>query len=288
MVGGADLHMHSVWSDGSWTPDRLAKAARRARLAAVALTDHDTVAGFEEMQAAGGERGIRVISGAEISTWFDTDLHLLALGFEPEAPVLRGVLDRLRESRRGRAERMVERLGELGMPISFEVVLENAGNAAIGRPHVARALLDSGWVGSNREAFDLWLGDGKPACVDKLRVTPAEAIEAVHEAGGICVAAHPGIYGGPDFFDPLIEAGLDGFEVRHPLHGRKAEAAFDEYAVARGLLRTGGSDFHGPAGPIEVGGVAAPPEWLEELDDGIARRRSSRPSSPVDAGPGKD
>ena len=227
------------------------------------------------MREAAAEHGIEVIPGVEISTWADVDLHLLAYGVPTGPSAVSGLLDGARSARRHRAERMVERLAELGKPITLESVLAQAGVGAIGRPHVARALLAAGHVATNREAFDKYLGDGKPACVEKPRIDPAEAIARIHAAGGVAVAAHPVIYGGPAFYDFLVEADLDGVEVKHPLHGRKAEKVFDEYARSHGLVRTGGSDFHGRGSGIEVGAVSVPDEWLDDLKERIATRRAA-------------
>ncbi|HMB67801.1 MAG TPA: PHP domain-containing protein, partial [bacterium] len=208
----ADLHMHSVRSDGEWSPARVVKEAGREGLRAVALTDHDTTEGLDEAFAAGAEHGVEVIAGVEISTWLDSDVHVLAYGFDPRDAALTALFLAARGARRERAERMVERLAELGNPISMESVLREAGDGAIGRPHVARALAKSGQVGSVREAFDRFLGDGKPACVDKMKVTPEEAARAVREAGGVTVAAHPGCYGGTALLERLADAGVDGVE----------------------------------------------------------------------------
>ena len=277
----ADLHLHSLRSDGAWAPRKVVRAARHAGLSAMALTDHDNVDGVAEAIAAGEDEGVLVIPGVEISTWWDTDLHLLAYGFRPGPSPLHELLDRSRDARRGRAERILERLADEGMPVTIDAVLHQAGGAAIGRPHIAQALHEAGHVGSYREAFDRWIGEGQPACVDKLRVDPHEAMELVRAAGGVTVLAHPGIYGGPEFVEPLIEMGLDGIEVRHPLHGRKSELAFDELARSNGLLRTGGSDFHRPGGHIEVGTVTIPADWLEALLErtGTPRGRLAAPGS---------
>ena len=273
----ADLHMHSRWSDGEWSPGKLVRAARRAKLGAVAITDHDDVRAQPEAVLAGREHGIEILAGVEISSWRDgTDLHLLGYGFDVEDAALTRLFQAARVARADRAERMVQRLGELGMPLSIEHVRRIAGEAGIGRPHVARALLESGFVSSIREAFDRWLGDGKPACVDKLRVTPAEAIAAVHAAGGVAVCAHPITLGRAEALDSLVEAGLDGVEVRHGLHGSSAEAMYGAYAATHGLVRTGGSDFHGPRlGSQDPGSTRIPREWWDELLARIDRRRDT-------------
>lgn len=270
----ADLHTHSVRSDGEWSPSRLVKEARREGLRALALTDHDTTEGLAEAFAAGAEHGVEVIAGVEISTWIDADVHVLAYGFDPADPELTRLFHDARGARRTRAERMVEKLAELGKPVSLEAVLLEAGDGAIGRPHVARALARSGQVGSVREAFDRFLGDGKPACVDKMKVTPAQAARAVRAAGGVTVAAHPGCYGGVALLERLADAGIDGVEVNHSLHNPELTAELEAWADARDLLKTGGSDFHGP-GAFPVGAVRVPYEWVERLKERVAKRRAA-------------
>lgn len=267
--------MHSRHSDGEWSPTRLVREAKTAGLRAVALTDHDTMTGLPEMLGAGREIGVEVLTGVELSAWQDADWHVLGYGFEPDDPTLVALFARAREVRLSRAARMVELLGELGRPVTLDAVLREAGDGVIGRPHVARALYRAGQVGSVREAFDLYLGDGKPACVEKLRVSPAEAIELIHRAGGVAVAAHPGCYGGPEALEPLRVAGLDGVEVDHSLHDEDMVGRLADYARAHGLVRTGGSDFHSPrTGMSAVGSVRIPYERVEELRERIAQRRA--------------
>lgn len=271
----ADLHLHSLHSDGEWSPTRLVREARSAGVRAVALTDHDTVTGLGEALEAGRAMGVEVLTGVEVSAWRDVDWHVLGYGFEAGDPTLGALFGRAREARLSRAARMVELLAELGRPVSLEAVLREAGAGVVGRPHVARALYKAGQVGSVREAFDLYLGDGKPACVPKLRVSPEEAIELIHRAGGVAVAAHPGCYGGPDALEPLRAAGLDGVEVDHNLHDADMTRRLADYAAQHGLVRTGGSDFHGPrAGIAAVGSVRIPYERVVELRERIAQRRA--------------
>jgi hypothetical protein len=273
-MGVADLHLHSTCSDGEWSPSRLVKAAHRERLQAIALTDHDTLAGVPEALEKGERLKIRVIPACEISAWFGFDLHLLAYGVELDHPGLSGLLRGSREGREARALEIVAALARLGMPMEPSFVLARVGGGVVGRPHIARALVDSGYVKSVREAFDLYLGDGKPACVEKPRVDPKDAIQRIHDAAGIAVVAHPGSYGGPEILDGLLEMGLDGIEVLHSLHGENSVRSFEQYALAHGLCRTGGSDFHGPrSSGIGVGSVSIEAAWLEELLDRIKVRR---------------
>jgi predicted metal-dependent phosphoesterase TrpH len=271
----ADLHMHSRHSDGEWSPERLVRHACGAGLRAIALTDHDTLTGLGEAAQAGSEHGLEVLTGVEISTWYGGDFHLLGYGFDPDDGPLSDLFERARHARRDRARAMVERLTELGVPVTEEEVWQEAGDGAVGRPHVARALVRAGRVSTVREAFDRFLADGRPACVEKLRVTPAEAIALVHAAGGVVVVAHPGSTP-PEQVEALAEAGLDGVEVHHSMHDAGLVERWEAFAMDRSLLRSGGTDFHGPgpnaAGP---GAIRIPYERVEELRDRAGARRAA-------------
>src|SRR5262245_1270292 len=187
--------MHSTASDGALPPAKVIAAARTARLGAVALTDHDTIAGLAEARAAGAQLGIRVINGVELSAVEDdSETHILGLHLS-ELNELEHRLAGLREMRMVRAMRIVERLESLGISITFEAVLQQAAGGSVGRPHVARALIAAGHAGDFREAFERWLGNGKPAFVAKDRLPLAEAIGLIHRAGGLAVLAHPGPQG---------------------------------------------------------------------------------------------
>ncbi|MBZ0267481.1 PHP domain-containing protein [bacterium] len=276
----ADLHTHTHYSDGEWPPAKVVRAAVHAGLSGLAITDHDDVRAFPEAEEAGAEHGVRILSGTELSTWWEeTDVHLLAYGFDPGHAELGEVLQRARHGRRNRAERMTQRLTELGVGVSMERVLAIAGTGSIGRPHVARALVEAGHVPTMRAAFDLYLGDGKPACLEKPRLAPEEAVRIVHAAGGVVSVAHPVVLGGAEPLERLVDTGVDGVEVRHTLHGEKAERVFHDFARAHGMLRTGGSDFHGPRpGGPGVGAVSVPQEWWEELMDAVDSSRRAAAS----------
>lgn len=271
----ADLHMHSTFSDGDWTPEKLVKSGRRVGLAAIALTDHDSVDGLQQAVTFGLQHGIEVIPGVEISAFDDgVDLHILGYGFDPEHAELRTMLLRSQEARYTRAARMVQKLVELGAPVRLDDVLAKAEEGVIGRPHVAQALLDAGHVRSVREAFEVYLGDGKPACVEKIRVTARDAISLLHRAGGVAVAAHPGTYGGIRYLETLLQDEIDGVEVLHSLHDSISVRELEDFARANDLVTTGGSDFHGPRmGLAEIGSVKIPYEWVERLRE---RARSLR------------
>ena len=263
----ADLHMHSTFSDGDWTPEKLVKSGRRVGLAAIALTDHDSVDGLKQAALFGAMHGIEIIPGVEISAFDEgVDLHILGYGFDPDHVELRAMLLRSQEARLTRAARMVEKLNQLGAPLRLEHVLSKAEEGVVGRPHVAQALLDAGHVRSIREAFEVYLGDGKPACVEKIRVTAKDAIGLVHRAGGIAVAAHPGTYGGISYLESLLQDEIDGVEVLHSLHDPSSVRELEDFARAHDLVTTGGSDFHGPrTGYAEIGSVRIPYEWVERL-----------------------
>ncbi len=270
-AGGAarvDLHMHSTASDGSQAPAAVVAAAKAAGIAAIALTDHDTLAGVAEARAAGETLGVRVIAGVELSAvdGAGAEVHILGLHIARPLP-LQNALDVFRIARRERALQIVEKLNALGVPVTKEAVLAQAGDAAIGRPHVARALVAGGFARDHREVFDRWLGAGRPAFVEKRRLTMAEAFALIHDAGGIAVIAHPGPDGTRDKLAALAALGMDGVEVRHPGHSAADTARLAALAGELELLPSGGSDWHGAAdGPRTIGCMNVPAEWLERQD----------------------
>ena len=265
----ADLHTHTTCSDGRLAPAALVREAAARDLAALAVTDHDTVAGVPEAQAAGRARGVQVVAGVELSVTFDgEELHLLGYAFDPSHEGLRRHLARFKEARRERARAMAERLTELGKPLTFEDVARQAasaqvasaqvasgqvasgqvasGHAALGRPHVAQALVAAGHAPSTRVAFDRLIGDDGPAFVEKPRFDAADALDLLHRAGGLGALAHPGEGTSDATFGALVDAGLDAVEVVHPAHDERLTRYWRTRAEANGLLPTGGSDYHGP------------------------------------------
>ena len=265
-----DLHMHSTASDGSRSPAEVVRAAKRASLAAIALTDHDTVAGLAEAFAVGTDLGIRVVNGVELSAVEgDTETHLLGLHLTDTAVLERG-LGALREMRGRRAARIVELLQSKGVQITLDDVLLQAGAGAIGRPHVARALVADGWATDVRDAFDRYLGAGRPAYVAKDQLTMREAIAMVHAAGGLAILAHPGPGGTRERIEPLVGLGLDGVEVKHPSHSPQDVARSRACVDQLGLIPSGGSDWHGAAdGPRTIGMMHVPIDWLRRQDERI-------------------
>jgi predicted metal-dependent phosphoesterase TrpH len=270
---GIDLHTHTVYSDGTFTPHELLELARDRGLDVVALTDHDTTDGLADASSAGDEMGVEVIPGVEFSTVRERDgVHILCYLMDPTHPELIAELRRLREDRFTRGERMVERLRELGYPITFERVREIARGGNIIRPHVAQALVEAGVVPSLKDAFsDQLIGSGGKAYVQKHALHPLDAIALVHRAGGACVLAHPGTWreASPvpdDVIDELTDAGIDGIEALHPEHTPELQARYVALAEARGLIWTGSSDCHGTRyDPVRLGTRRTPPDQLEAL-----------------------
>ena len=271
--GEVDLHMHSTASDGSLAPSAVVEAARKAGLAAIALTDHDTLGGLREAELAAEPFGIRVIAGAELSAHDGArEIHLLALHIS-RRDVLESQLSTFRDAREVRAQNIVERLRRLGVNVELDAVMEEAAGGAVGRPHVARALIRGGHVRDSREAFDRFLGAGRPGFIEKQRLEVREAIALTHSAGAIAVWAHPGPDGRRERLEPLVDMGLDGIEVRHPGHVSEDVKRISALADFFGLVPSGGSDWHGSTeGPRTIGCMHVPPAWLNSQDVLVARR----------------
>jgi len=270
---GIDLHVHSVFSDGTFTPRQMVELAVERGLTTVALTDHDSVNGLDDAFSAGEELGVEIVPGIEFSTIYEGNgVHVLCYFMDPENPDLAAELQRLREDRYTRGERMVAKLQELGYSISFERVREIAEGGNIVRPHVAQALVEAGVVPTLKEAFsDELIGSGGRAYVEKHALHPLGALELIHRAGRACVLAHPGAFRGTKpvpatLSDELAEAGLDGIEASHPEHTPEVEAEYVQTALRLGLIWTGSSDCHGDRyDPVRLGMRTTAPEQLERL-----------------------
>jgi predicted metal-dependent phosphoesterase TrpH len=272
-----DLHSHSTASDGARTPAEVVATARTAGLAAIALTDHDSIAGLNEARAKGEAVGVRVVAGVELSAVEgQLETHILGLHLS-DLSELEHRLSSLREMRTTRAARIVDRLNLLGVPVSFAAVLKEAGDGAIGRPHVARALVAGGWAVDLREAFDRYLGNGRAAFVPKDHLSPTEAINVIHRAGGLAVLAHPGSLGTRERLAALQSCGLDGVEILHPSHSWDDAQRLDALATELDLVRSGGSDWHGGAdGSRSLGMMRVPSQWLVDQEKRVAARGSRR------------
>lgn len=250
-----DLHMHSTYSDGSQTPEQLLQEAKELGLSAIALTDHDTIDGIPEFMELGEKYGIRTIPGVEISV--DTKLpnnghmHILGLLIDPNSTELKNTLNYLMEQRNLRAEKIISKLNDLNVDVTMQELLDEAGEGAIGRPHVAKIMLRKGIVSSIQEAFDIYLAKGKPAYMDKMKLDENDAFKMIHDAGGLAILAHPHFMH-YDTIDEAIERimdlrekGLDGFEVHYSAMPQEYTDRLLKLAEEHGFAISGGSDYHG-------------------------------------------
>ncbi len=267
-----DLHSHSTLSDGTFTPQEVVALARERGLDVLALTDHDTTAGLDEAQTAADEAGIELVPGVEFSATLDgKSVHLLAYWPDTADESFAGELRRLHDDRFTRGERMVEKLRELGYPIEFARVREIARGDNIVRPHVAQALVEAGIVATEEEAFTRLIGDEGPADIPKHALAPIDALALIRRAGGVCVLAHPGMWGAdgavPDgLIEELTAAGMSGLEVDHPDHTPEDRTKYRAMAESLGLVATGASDCHGTRyDPVRLGSETTSPEAFERL-----------------------
>ena len=272
-----DLHLHTTCSDGLKTPSEILEAVRKRGLAGFAITDHDTIDGFLEVRELLQEGDPELIAGLELSCSSDKgDIHLLAYLFDPDNAQLLEALDDFQEKRNQRGRMMVQRLNEMGITITYDDVLQEAGAAAIGRPHVAEAMHRCKTVTSYDDAFRRYIGDRQPAFVPKHNFAPAEAINLIHAAGGVAVLAHPMVAGAVDQIEELVGLGIDGLEALHPDHRQQEVANLKEMAARFRLIWTGGSDFHGRGGRCgSIGSEAVPIDCLQELRLRSSQKRGS-------------
>lgn len=240
-----DLHLHTKYSDGQYTPEELIIKVKEAGIDLISITDHDTVNGIEESIEIGKKYGVEVIPGLEISSDIrDREVHILAYFFDPANRELEEYLRFFRAERIKRASRIVEKLNALGLEIKLDDILEVAKNSVIGRPHIAKAMAAKGLVSNYFEAFSKYIGNGCPAYERKVHVSPRSAFKIISDAGGLSFLAHPGNL--PDvIMVELIEAGLDGIEVLHPSHLPHQVKHYKGIVNEFFLLESGGSDFHG-------------------------------------------
>ncbi len=261
----ADLHVHTTASDGQRTPEQVVEMARTLGLRAIAITDHETTLGAWPAQRAAEGTELTVVPGVEISVESPQgEIHILGYFLQPEGNGLEAKLRELREGRLERAQKMVRKLAALGMPLDWERVRELAAGESVGRPHVARALVERGYVSSTDEAFSLYIGSGGPAYVARMRISPADTIAMIRQAGGVPVFAHPLHVAG--MVSELVKVGLQGMETYYPGYSEEETRYLAVMAQKYGLVRTGGSDFHGPdVTGIELGAATAPFAAVQEL-----------------------
>lgn len=242
-----DLHIHSSCSDGRLAVEAVVQLAVNAGLTGFSLTDHDTVSGLARAKECADASGLVFIPGLELNTdYVDDEVHILGFFINPEHPELNLKLADLKAKRKQRARLIVDRLNELGFSMDFERVRAVAGDKVIGRPHIARTMVECGFAATEKEAFDRYIGRGQPAFVPRYSFTPEEAIKIIIDSGGLPFLAHPGKIRDQAIIPALVQMGLCGLEVYYPEHSEDEIHRFLELAEYHGLLVSGGSDFHGP------------------------------------------
>jgi predicted metal-dependent phosphoesterase TrpH len=272
----ADLHLHTHFSDGTYTPLELAVHARSHGLAAVALTDHDTIDGCDQMARACEEQRLEFITGTELTAEAEgNEIHLLGYLIDTTNPALLREMAQFQSVRQERIREMVSRLNRINIPLRAEAVFALASCQSPGRPHVGRALVQAGYCEDMDEAFERFLKKHRPAWVPKFKISAQRAIELIHGAGGIAVLAHPGLNRNDGIIPRLISDGLDGLECYHTKHSPSASEHYAQLAAQNKLLITGGSDCHGlNKGQPLIGSVKLPYQHVQALKDKAASMRS--------------
>ncbi len=241
-----DMHLHTSYSDGKLSPKELLNKVKSAGLECVGIVDHDSVNGIEEAVNIGKNIGVEVIPGVELSTMLnDTDIHILGYFIDYKDKTLLEFLEFFREERIKRAKRIIHKLNSLNIPIDLDIVLEISQNSAIGRPHIAHAMVNGGYVDNYRSAFIKYIRDGGPAYEKKYKFPPEEAIKIINQAGGLSFIAHPGGFLEEKDIYHLINIGVDGIEIIHPNHNKITTEYYKKLTSEYFLLECGGSDFHG-------------------------------------------
>ncbi len=277
----ADLHLHTNFSDGTFTPEELVLYAQKAGLACIAVTDHDSVEACERVGTACAAVKMEFIPGTELTAEHDdTELHVLGYFLDTHNEKLLSEIAKFQVVRQSRIHEMVARINELGTPLKAESVFALANCKSPGRPHVARAMVKAGFVKSLDEAFERFLKKGRPAWVPKSKISALEAIELVHQAGGLAVMAHPGLNRTDDIIPELVTAGLDGIECFHTKHSTAMSERYLEIADKYNLLVTGGSDCHGfSKGKPLIGTVKLPYDHIDKMKE--RRSRGAATSIPA-------
>jgi len=272
-----DLHVHTNFSDGLLTPRQVLEMAKENNVQIMAITDHDTFAGYEEIKDIAKDYDVELIPGVEISTTHENvDVHILAYYPDLNDKALNEELSKIQQGRFSRAKKILAKLSELGMELSLENIINLAGkNNLIGRPHIARAMVEAGFVENKNEAFDRFLGEGAKAFAPKPSPSAKRMIELIKAAGGVAVLAHPQTLGSDKLINDIIEMGIDGLEVFYGKSTYFTTTRLDEIALQNGLIRTGGTDFHGDGYDEEVfKAFKAPKSVMLELKAKLKGRKN--------------
>jgi predicted metal-dependent phosphoesterase TrpH len=281
-LGKADLHTHTTASDGACSPAELIELAFAKKLEAISITDHDTLKGYDAAESLASERGLKLIPGVEITTIIDTkEVHILAYGFDPANDSIRNLMRSQRKARNNRMEQIVHQLKKQGVDISIDEVKAEARMGNLGRPHLAKVMVNKKIVASIGEAFIRYISSEKLTDLEINYASFDHVVKNVREAGGATVLAHPVVYSSDSMIESLIDAGLDGIECIHPSHNYDAQKKYTSIAEKRGLLVTGGSDFHGNREDYDAyfGIVTLSMQRLANLERVTSRRKVKESTS---------
>ena len=275
-----DLHIHTIFSDGTYTPEEAVLQAKKLRLVAISITDHDSVAGLDRALAAGKGMGIEVVPGVEMSSDVGEDeIHILGYFLDWKKGDFLRQLERFQAARANRNQKLLKKLDGLGMGVDYREVRKLAPRGVISRLHIARLMVEKGYVSSIGDAFEQWLNPGRPAYVQKMKVSPFDIIGLLLEAEAIPVFAHPFLSHRDDLIPALIKAGLKGIEVYHSAHNPRVVAHYKRIAQKQHLLITGGSDCHGEAkDKVLMGKVRVPEALLIGLKKAKEKMKCSTPT----------
>ena len=270
----ADLHVHTLYSDSTFSPEEVVSYAKAKNLSAIAICDHDTVDGIEPCMILGDKAGVEIIPGIEMSVEkIDAEIHILGYFIDWKQDWLRKKLKIIQNSRVERVHLIIEKLKSLGIKVDAEEVFKLAVNkGSVGRLHVAKAMLNSGVIKNFKEAFDKYIGFSKPCYVPYTKLLPREVVEFILKAGGVPVIAHPNLIGNDEYINEFMEYGLRGLEVYHTDHKPHVSKRYEALAKEKGLIMTGGSDCHGMGkGRILLGSVRVPYDIVEKLREEAGR-----------------
>jgi len=274
----ADLHIHTCFSDGTESPEEIVALAKAGGLTTIAITDHDVAAGIDRAAAKGREAGIEVVPGIELTTEdANAEVHLVAYFIDHKNKSLLDVIQRIQKSREERIYAICKKLRNLGVTIEAERVFGIAGHRAAGRPHVAKAMIEKGYVKNFKEAFDRYIDFKGPAYVAHYKLSPKEAIALILQAGGLPIFAHPAVSNCDQIIGELTEAGLAGIEVYYPSHSSSQVKHYLKISQKYGLLITGGSDYHGKDSgrEIKLGQTSIPDDLMDKIRNEYIRRNKS-------------
>lgn len=270
-----DLHVHTTASDGTDSPAEAVARAKSQGLRAIAITDHDTLEGVEPALVEGLLHKIKIVPGIELgSEYRGEEIHILGYLVELHNREFLDKLKLFRDTRINRMEKMVEKLQEFGFPVDMDRVMVISVSGSVGRPHLAAALVEIGAVETTTEAFDRYIGAGRPAYIPRYKLDPVEAVRLIRSAGGAPVLAHPGLNNSAQLIEELKRAGLAGLEAHHPAHSREQASYYHRLAIGHGLIVTGGSDYHGPGhkAGCRMGSETVPYSVVDELKRSVREK----------------